>query len=348
MLLHKRGLVVGKFAPLHLGHEALIEFALKHCEQVLILSYTSQRFLSCTPANRRAWLAARYGAEPRIRYMVLDAAQLADWPDFQLNMPDDVAPDVVQREFCWQVLCQLDFIPDCVVSSEDYGAGFAAYLSRAAAQPVTHCLFDRARQLYPVSATQIRRGEQAAANWLSAPVAGRYQTLGKIALVGAESTGKSTLSTLLAGRLGIPYVAEYGRQRWEERQGQLQFADLLQIARTQVAYEEAALAQAGEGIICDTTPLTTLFYSQALFGCADSALWSLAERPYQHLFLLSPDFPLVQDGTRQDEAFRQAQHRWYLAELTQRQMPYQLIGGPLELRVQTILHVLGILPELLA
>ncbi|QLI82742.1 AAA family ATPase [Chitinibacter fontanus] len=341
----KRGLVVGKFAPLHLGHEALIEFALQHCEQVLVLSYTSQNFLSCTPAQRRAWFAARYGTEVRIRSCVLDASELSSWPDFPLDLPDDGAPAEVQREFCWQVLRRLGFMPDGVFSSEDYGAGFAAYLSHAAAQPVVHCPFDLERQQHSVSATQIRRGLLPAAVWLSPAVAASYQVLGKIALLGAESTGKTTLSRILAEHLGMPCVAEYGRQRWEERQGQLAFSDLLQIARTQIAHEEAALAQAREGIICDTTPLTTLFYSQALFGHADPALSALAERPYQHLFLLSPDFPLVQDGTRQDEAFRQAQHRWYLAELAQRQLSYQLISGPLEQRIQTILQAVGISPE---
>ena len=34
------GLVVGKFAPLHVGHEALINAALAQCETVYIISNT--------------------------------------------------------------------------------------------------------------------------------------------------------------------------------------------------------------------------------------------------------------------------------------------------------------------
>ena len=45
--------------------------------------------------------------------------------------------------------------------------------------------------------------------------------------------------------------------------------------------------------------------------------------------VLMPDFALVQDGTRQDEAFRQAQHRWYLRELQERGISYTAIAGDL-------------------
>jgi len=54
------GLVVGKFAPLHLGHEHLIRTAFAQCERVVILSYTRPEFPSCGPEQRRAWLAARF------------------------------------------------------------------------------------------------------------------------------------------------------------------------------------------------------------------------------------------------------------------------------------------------
>jgi HTH-type transcriptional regulator, transcriptional repressor of NAD biosynthesis genes len=41
-----------------------------------------------------------------------------------------------------------------------------------------------------------------------------------------------------------------------------------------------------------------------MFGQAAADLVQLAQRRYDTMFLCSPDFPFVQDGTRRDAAFR--------------------------------------------
>ena len=62
-----------------------------------------------------------------------------------------------------------------------------------------------------------------------------------ICLHGAESTGK----TVLAGRLGYPWVSEYGRAYCEERGTDLTMPDLLAIAEGQAAENRKAC---GKGI----------------------------------------------------------------------------------------------------
>ena len=76
----------------------------------------------------------------------------------------------------------------------------------------------------------------------------------RICLLGGESTGKSTLSRALAAALNAPYVAEFGREYWEEKNGVLECDDLLHIAREQVRREDAA--STAPYLICDTSPLT--------------------------------------------------------------------------------------------
>ena len=61
-------------------------------------------------------------------------------------------------------------------------------------------------------------------------------------------------------------------------------------------------------------------------------LIALAERPYHQLWLCAADFPLVQDGTRSPEAFRQQQQALYASELTNRQLDTLRLSGPLEQR----------------
>ena len=94
-------------------------------------------------------------------------------------------------------------------------------------------------------------------------------------------------------------------------------------------------------LFCDTSPLTTLFYSNHLFGKGEQALERLAERCYDLTFLCAPDFPFVQDGTRQPESFRIRQHEWYLNELAERGIAYRLITGSPEARIAQARELLG-------
>jgi nicotinamide riboside kinase len=87
--------------------------------------------------------------------------------------------------------------------------------------------------------------------------------------------------------------------------------------------------------------LTTLLYSQEMFGRADVELVALAARPYHHTILCEPDFDFVQDGTRRDDAFRRRQHEWYLRELEARGVAYRVVGGALDARVARVRECLA-------
>ena len=163
-----------------------------------------------------------------------------------------------------------------------------------------------------------------------------------VCFVGAESTGKSTLAERLAAELGTVFVEEYGRTLWVERGGKLDFEDYLHIAETHIAMEEAARGKASRFVFVDTTPLTTLFYSQEHMGRVDPKLRELSSRAYDVTFLCHPDFPLVQDGWRGDDAFREAQHEWYVRELRERGVPYVSLTGTLEEKVAKVKAILGI------
>jgi nicotinamide riboside kinase len=136
-------------------------------------------------------------------------------------------------------------------------------------------------------------------------------------------------------------VAEYGRELWEARGGRLAFADLLQIAETQIAREQVAARAANRFLFCDTSPLTTLFYSRHLFGRVDPLLAALAERDYAAHVLCAPDFPFRQDGTRQDAAFRTAQHDWYRRELAGRGIGWIEAQGGVAERVSLVARAIG-------
>ena len=167
----------------------------------------------------------------------------------------------------------------------------------------------------------------------------------RIALLGGESSGKTTLAIALAEHLGTAWVPEYGRQRWEELRETLDVAELLAVARRQVALEDEAVLEAlaaGKAwVVCDTTPLTTLQYCLHDHGAAPPELLALAGRAYHLTVVCSPDFDFVQDGCRRDDGFRAEQHAWTLAQLRQRGVPFVVVNGPVRARVQQVLQALS-------
>lgn len=337
----KRGLVVGKFCPLHKGHELVIDHALDACEKVTVISYTKPEFDRCEPAARARWLRALY---PTCENLVLDDGSLADMCTRLglpvRTLPHNDAPDDVHREFvawlCWRVL---GHAVDAVFTSEAYGEGFAAFLSNCFAAPVRHVCVDRARLAVPVSGTHIRSAPHRYRQFMSPIVSASL--VRRIGLLGGESSGKTTLAQALAQALGTIWVPEYGRQKWEQRQGCLEYDDMLEIARSQLKCEENARSQANNWLVCDTSPLTTLFYCQYMFRKAEPELCELAATRYDHVFLCAPDFDFVQDGTRQNTAFRGKQHEWYVRELHERKVCYTLLSGPVSERLRQAIRILG-------
>lgn len=344
------GLVVGKFCPLHRGHQHLIDAALDRCERLLVVSYTKPEFPGCEPEQRERWLHALYGGNPRVAATVLDDTRLETLCRARgqpvRRLPHNDADGAVHREFtAWLCLHLFQRDVDAVFTSEDYGDALAAEMSRYArryldrATPVAHVAVDPARQAVSISGTALRAAPHLHWRHLAAAVA---ETLvERVVVLGGESSGKTTLAQDLAQALGTAWVPEYGRELWEERKGRFAFEDLLQIAQIQVEREQHALRGARRWLVCDTSPLTTLFYSRHLFGRAELALEGLARREYAQVLLCAPDFAFVQDGTRQDAAFRQRQHHWYVDALERHGIGYRVVEGTPQVRLRSALEWLG-------
>jgi len=168
----------------------------------------------------------------------------------------------------------------------------------------------------------------------------------RVALLGGESSGKTSLAIALAEHLGTAWVPEYGRQRWEELRQTLDMDELLAVGRRQVALEDQAVDQAQRAdkawVVCDTTPLTTLQYCLYDHGAAPPELQALADRPYHLTVVCNPDFDFVQDGCRRDDHFRAEQHAWTLAQLRQRGVPFVVVSGSVRERVQQVLQALAL------
>lgn len=337
------GLIVGKFCPLHIGHQFLIEKALAACDRLVIISYAKPDYPHCSTDNRERWLKTLY---PNATIFVLDDDRVAAYgSDIWKTVPNDDAPDITHRQFtAWACYNCLGEVPDAIFTSEDYGDGFAValgdYVSEREGQlhTITHISVDPDRTAHPISGTLIRQNPAAFRAFLPDIVYASF--IRRAVFLGGESTGKTTLCRAMAAHLSTQWAPEYGREIWIEKNGQLVFEDLLHIAQVQIARENRLAAQSTNWLFCDTSPLTTAFYSEALFDNVDPSLWELADRKYDVMFLCDADIAFEQDGHRADAAFRQTQQDWYRAQLKARNIPYTVLNGSLDTRIATVLDAL--------
>jgi HTH-type transcriptional repressor of NAD biosynthesis genes len=330
---HRLGLVVGKFSPLHLGHEHVIRTAQACCDQVLVLGYSQPAFAGCDRLARQGWIDQRC---PGLINIQLDDAEVARrcmalGLPFQ-PMPENLAPDAVQQAYlAWLLQGPVGLRPDAMVGSETYLEPCAHLLSQRLGHEVSPICVDLHRQVHPISATRIRSDVHAHAHWLGPQV--QQSFVRHIVILGGESSGKTTLAQALAAQHDTNWVPEYGRERWEQQGGQLTLHDLIDIGRIQLEREQALAQSAKHLLFCDTSPLTTLGYAEWMFQQQPAALIDLAKQPYDLAVLCRLDFEFVQDGTRQGEAFSQRQHDWSVHKLSRCGVPWLEVHGSVQARM---------------
>jgi HTH-type transcriptional regulator, transcriptional repressor of NAD biosynthesis genes len=162
----------------------------------------------------------------------------------------------------------------------------------------------------------------------------------KVCLVGAESTGKTTLAAALADHYATVWMPEYGRELFEQNKGKLEFDDLYEIAKEHLRRENELAAQARRFLFCDTNALATEFWSEFYFGRCDPRLIQLAqevEKDYVYV-LCGDDISWFQDGWRETgggEFWREHQ-RVIRGDLERRGLPYVEAIGTLDERVKRV------------
>jgi len=174
-----------------------------------------------------------------------------------------------------------------------------------------------------------------------------------VVFVGAESTGKSTLASMLAREHGAQFVPEIGRVIWEEKQGQLVAADYVEIAERHRAAEDAAVAIAGgDYIFVDTNALTTLLlglrFGQVTEPVPPALLrYALECRTrYLHHFVCADDIPYEEEpGVRENVAWRTQIQQLVLDDLDRRGIGYTILTGSLEQRAARVLATLAAIAQ---
>lgn len=158
----------------------------------------------------------------------------------------------------------------------------------------------------------------------------------KIAIVGPESSGKSTLAEAVALRLGAGLVTEAARDFLDDLGRPYAEPDLLAIAMAQAANEDmVAAAPGGSGIvICDTDLITIRVWSEEKYGRCDPWIMEQSEKRRYDLWLLcAPDMPWEPDPLRENPHDRDRLFQVYLTMLEELRKPYAIIAGDRQARL---------------
>ena len=178
--------------------------------------------------------------------------------------------------------------------------------------------------------------------WPHLPRAVRAGLTRRICFVGAESTGKTTLSRRLAERLGTVWVPEYGRDYTIEKMNEgtndhWTTDDFVLIARRQGELEDEIAESAGTLLLCDTDAFATAVWHERYLHAPAPAVEAIADaRTYDLYVLCGIDVPFEQDGVRFSESIRPWMQQRFRDGLVARSEPWIEITGPVEERAAAV------------
>ncbi|MDB5121407.1 MAG: ATP-binding protein [Sphingobacteriales bacterium] len=163
----------------------------------------------------------------------------------------------------------------------------------------------------------------------------------KIAVVGPESTGKSTISAQLANFYQTVWVPEYAREYCSNLTEECTWQDEINMFHGQLKLEEELLPSANKLLICDTTFITVKIWSDYTFGTSpQEVLDELPKHPYDFYLLMDIDLPWQEDPLRDFPHLREHfLNVWHL-ELQALKAKYQLISGSDNLRFENACEII--------
>jgi HTH-type transcriptional repressor of NAD biosynthesis genes len=346
---YRHGLVVGKFYPPHAGHHLLIRAAAAACDSVTVLVEAAS-VESISLAERVTWLRAEHEGEAGVTVVGAVCDVPIDMADEQVWVAQLAVMSAALRGAGRPLV-------EAVFSSENYGDELAERFG------AVHVCVDPGRTSVPVSGTAVRN--DLAGYWHALAPATRAGLTTRVVVVGAESTGTTTMAKRLAehyarrggGWGSTAWVPEYGREYTVEllerarasarakRRAPPEPADLVwtpsdfvAIAARQTELENAAAAAGSPLLVCDTDAFATAVWERRYLGSDSRAATAFAGPllPRRDLYLLtdSEGVPFEQDGLRDGEAIRAAMTGWFVEALSAAGHPWVLLTGTREQRLR--------------
>ncbi|MFZ5951669.1 MAG: AAA family ATPase [Candidatus Rifleibacteriota bacterium] len=316
----KIGLTLGKYSPLHQGHQLVIETALREMDRVYVLVYESRETTRIPLKKRADWVRRLY---PQVT--VIEGH----------DSPTDVGytPEVISIQDNYIRSRAANFGITHFYSSEPYGDHVSKALNAVNRQ------VDIDRNLIPISGTEIRKNPLQASRFIAREVYSDLIT--NVVFVGAPSTGKTSIAQFLAADMNTVWMPEYGKEYWEKNQKnhRLDLNQLVEIARGHLEREKDVILRARDFLFSDTNVLTTRIFSYYYHGSAADELERLADEHagrYDLWFLCDTDIPYEDTWDRSGAASRDVMQKMIVEDLESRQIPFQVLRGSIQQRADQV------------
>lgn len=182
------------------------------------------------------------------------------------------------------------------------------------------------------------------AHWDHLAGVARPDYLVRVAVVGPESVGKSTLARDLARHFGGVDVQEYGRDAypWADPDYVARPEHMVEICAGHAELIRKAALQADRYLFSDTEALVTRVWSELYLGEVPAGVErALAEQHFDLFLLLDVDVPWVDDGTRTWAHVRDRQFETLRATLEARELPFRVVSGDWESRLATAIKTVA-------
>lgn len=325
-------LVLGKFYPPHKGHLYLIDSTIKESTitNVMVCSIKSE---TIDGELRYEWLKEIYKDNLSVNIIHCDE-ELPQYPHH--------APDTFWEQWYEAVYVRIKEL-DAVFTSEEYGDEFSKVLG------VTHVMVDLPRKIVPVSGTKIR--SLPTLYWDYIPDVVKPYFTQKILIMGAESTGKSTLVKRLAEHYNCEYVEEYGRTYTENMTDlyKMSKSDFETIATTHLENILKPKNKVGKYLFIDTDALTTKKFGLEYMGDdfnSEIIENIINETKYDEIFILNDDdVPYINDGLRLPKEKRKEFTEYYRNELSIKRIQYHIINGSFDKKFDNIVEYIDFVYE---
>ncbi|HTL82704.1 MAG TPA: ATP-binding protein [Bacteroidia bacterium] len=156
----------------------------------------------------------------------------------------------------------------------------------------------------------------------------------RIAILGAESTGKTTLARSLALRFHTEWVPEYAREYMSMHTDSYSHDDIVRIAKHQLQEEEQLIKTSNRFIFTDTEFIIAKIWSEDVFGFTpDFIKEKIREHRYDLFLLTANDLPWIPDPVRINPQRRDYFFNLYKKELDDHGFAYEIVSGRYEARL---------------
>jgi len=277
------GFTLGKFRIPHIGHKYMIDFGSQLYDTFYII--VGGKESDKIPLSQRVeWLEDEYKntnikvipCEDNTPVVQLDENGVA--PDDYLDLWVDIFNEVLPEK------------PDGMVTGEIYGKHLAEKMNIEWFAP------DNFRGTFPISASMIELDISSYFDYIMKSAQPYFNTHIHIAIVGPESSGKSTISKYLAKLFNGVCIPEYGRTLSEIRGLNLSENDFNDIVRGQTALNNI---MKNDVIFNDTEFFTTYLFAKIYLNKDLEYIKQLGiEQKFDKYIVLAPTVQWVQDGNR--------------------------------------------------